>query len=170
MTSPSQSTFVTVVAWIALLLSGFSVLASVPQIILIPIVMRPDEISAAELSQMPSSARFMFQNMIWIAVLNAVVWIVTLLFSYGLLKRREWGRVGFVAVLLVMALGIIAMALFQNQMIVEMFAGAGEIPPDAAQFFAVMRAMFILFPLVLLSLLGFLAYRLNSSAIRAEFS
>jgi hypothetical protein len=170
MMAAAQSTFVTVVAWLAVLLSGFAALSSLPVVFMAPMLFPPGEIPASELAQMPPSARFMFQNMMWIAGLQVLVWFATLAFSIGLLKRREWGRVGFIAVLLVMIFSIIAMAVFQNQMLAEMFAGVEEAPADAASFLLVMRAAFVLFPLALLSLLGFLAYKLNSPSIRAEFS
>ena len=105
---PPQSTFVTVVAWISIVLAGFTALLSLLQNLML--VSMPRDVFKVPLEQdstfahaLPSWSRFMFAHVHVLAFVMLGVCILTLCASIGLLRRRNWARVLFIGLL---ALGI----------------------------------------------------------------
>lgn len=93
----NKSTFVTVVAWIFIIISGGMTLMSALQNIMIQTMMPDDmfnqsEESAKAMANAPWFAEFMFNHFQLIIFLSFVVMFVTFVASIGLLKRKNWGR------------------------------------------------------------------------------
>ena len=93
--------------------------------------------------------------------------------SWGLLKRREWGRLGFIAFLALGALaGIVGAAWFGHVLdgLAGAQAGLAETDPLFGQIQAVMRAAMWLGAIAVALLHGAIVWKLCTPATRAEFS
>ena len=91
-----RSTFVTVVAWIFIALSGFGALVGILQNIMLQTVLRSEEfgqaMQAAPLQPgLPPFATFMFEHFQWFFLAALLANVVMLVVSIGLLKRRKQG-------------------------------------------------------------------------------
>jgi len=163
-----QSTYVTVLAWLTILLNGFGTLIAVMQNVMINFLM-PSMIAnapKAPAEAFPLAAvRVMFFGLLCFAGFMTYV-------GYALLKRRNWARR---TVIVVCALGVVWTLLC-----IIMFAfgiGLGRFPPtppagappgmDSA--FKLMLVMTSIFSLAMALVLGWIIKRLRSSAVRAEF-
>ncbi len=122
-----RSTFVTVLAWIFILMSGFSTVMAVFQYVVMSFVMplarmqaSLDELKARGDMPMPPGAEFMFGHMRLIFGAFLLLSAITLLTSIGLLKRRNWARLVFICL---MALGIVwnIAGLFLQQLMLSGF-------------------------------------------------
>ncbi|MFT3761341.1 MAG: hypothetical protein QM761_01780 [Pseudoxanthomonas sp.] len=172
-----RSTFVTVLAWIFIVLSGFSTVISILQNIMIFTVFRSPEISQAMQapppSDMPPAAAFMTSHfhLFFLAFLLASAF--TLTSSIGLLKRWNWARLCFVGI---MGLGILwnlgglvlQFSMFSS-MQDQFSAAASHGGPNMQPFFIAIAVVSALFAVGFSVLFGWIARRLLSPAIAAEF-
>jgi hypothetical protein len=91
---PPRSSFVSVLAWLVMILSGYSTLKALWVNIMINTMYPPGLLDAAEESQDSSSvAAFMGSHIRLYFGAYLVISAVTLASSIGLLKRRNWARV-----------------------------------------------------------------------------
>lgn len=67
-----KSTFVTLVAWIFIVLSGFATLISVLQNIMVALMFQPEEFQQAT-DNVPAGAKFMFVSFQWFVLLFFVL-------------------------------------------------------------------------------------------------
>ena len=177
-----RSSFVTVVAWIFIVLSGFSTLIGALQNLMIR-SMPFDQINSAlqdsTAAQFPASARFMFSHFQLFFLMTFVLSLVTLISSVGLLRRRNWARVVFMALLV---LGIVYMigGLFVQQSFMSSFNAtfSAAAPQDSvfrastqqfASMLTAMRVFMIVFSLGIAGVFGWIVVRLSSATIREEF-
>ncbi len=79
----NQSTFVTVLAWVFIVLFGFGTFMSIAQNVML---------SFMPVMQVPDDAGFMLKNFRLFFLLPLIVSALFLASSIGLLKRREWAR------------------------------------------------------------------------------
>lgn len=168
----AQSTFVTVLAWIFIVMSAFSTIISLLQNLIFFLVFPSSRmlefVQSPEIApRIPPIHRLMFSYIQ--VVMPAVLFIslFTLASSIALLKRKNWGRVVFIAL---MALGIV----YSLGLIFLLPGLLEEVPPGPAgrEFevaFSVMRIFMIGFSLGLALLLGWIIKRLVSKSIRGEF-
>lgn len=104
-TIENRSTFVTVIAWIGIVIAGFSTFMTGLQNIIINLMMdeRFDEAFKTSepetIDSMPSFAKFMFSNFELIFFLIFLLSLVALIASIGLLKRKNWARLTIIGVL-----------------------------------------------------------------------
>src|SRR4030095_1524929 len=96
-----RSDFVTVVAWIFIALSGLAALMSVAQYFMAGMMMSPgpmrDTMNDAQArGDMPPAAAFMFEHFRQLIGAFFLLSLITLVASIGLLKRRDWARLGFI--------------------------------------------------------------------------
>ncbi len=170
-----KSTFVTVLAWIFITLAGFATFISIMQNIMITLMFPVKEVTQSLNSpeiqkNMPASATFMFSNIRLFFFAFLVVSSTTLISSIGLLKRRNWGRVLFIAIMLLGIAWNIFTLVFQQFVMPSMFEMPG--PPES-NFKAMMTVMgiFTFFMALGISILfGWIIKRLVSSKIRQEFT
>jgi len=181
---PPRSSFVTVVAWIFIVLSGFATLVGALQNLMIR-SMPFDQVDSVlqdstTATQFPPAARFMFSHFRLLFLATFLLSLVMLVASWGLLRRRDWARVIFSAMLV---LGILYMigGLFIQQSLISSFDTSfrGAAPQDsvfranADQFrgmFTAMRVVETVFSLGIAGLFGWIVVKLSSPRIRAEFS
>jgi hypothetical protein len=174
-----KSTFVTVLAWIFIILAGFSTLISLLQNIMMQTMFSGPQFTEAmtasnQSKNVPAFAKFMFNNFQLLFAAFLVISAATLISAIGLLKRKNWARLTFVGL---MALGI-AWNIFGFIMQVSMFYSFPDVPANApadfqSQFRTMATAIFVfggLMAVGLSVLFGWLIKRLLSMPIALEFA
>ena len=169
-----KSTFVTVLAWIFIVLAGFAMFISILQNIMITLIFPVEEmnqrLSSHEVQEnMPAFANFMFSNIRLFFFGFLVVSCATFISSIGLLKRKNWGRIIFIAI---MSLGI-AWNIFALVLQQFMMPSMSEMPgPPGSNFGVMMTIMRVFTSLMALGisiLFGWIIKSLVSPKIRKEF-
>ena len=173
----NHSSFVTVLAWIFIVLSGFAAMISLLQNIMVWTMFNQPEIANAMATPPPGSPpfmAFMTSYFRWFFLLFLLVTVATLVSSIGLLKRLNWARLVFIGLLvlgiawnLLGLLGQFAMMTFMR----GQFAAMPKSPdmPDFQVFMTAMMAVTAIFAVGFSVLFGWIAKRLMSPRIRAEF-
>ena len=169
-TERQPSTLVTVVAWLGLLWSGFTTVMGLMQSLFVSF-MPTTRMSDAEAAQagVPAGVRFMFDNMFLVEVGFTVLWAFMFVCSLGLLRRQEWARKGFLALLALGAVVTVALVVMQQTMMADMFDAATAENADARTMMIGMRLMSALLGVLFVGAMVWLAMRLNSAYVRAEF-
>ena len=173
----ARSTFVTVVAWIFIVLGGMATFVSAMQNVMIAFMFPPDALHpiAAKPGEedVVAIVNFVAAHMRLFFLGFFLMSALTLAASIGLLARRNWARLLFVALLVIGMIGNVAgvfLAVFFFTAITQAMP-AGVAPPGGFQTFAVVAgAMNVLFVLGFLALFGWIAKRLLSPEIRREFT
>lgn len=177
--TPVKSTFVTVMAWIFIVLASFTTLISILQNIMLQVMFAGPDManamaSANQAQDMPLFARVMANNFRLIFAAFMVLSATTLISAIGLLKRKNWARLLFIVI---MGLGI-AWNLVVFAMQLFMFPSMPQIPPDApadiqSEFQTISIVMTVVGAIIATSvslLFGWIIKRLLSPAIASEFS
>lgn len=99
----SRSTLVTVLAWIFIVGAGFASLVSAMQVIVVSTIFNGDELQSIP-NDAPAMARFMSQYFHLFIYGFFTLAIFTLICAIALLKRKNWARLAFIAIL---AFGVI---------------------------------------------------------------
>lgn len=97
-----QSTFVTVIAWIFITISGFGTVISILQNIMVQTVFRSSEVSQvmhAPPPRAPPVAAFMATHFQWFFLAFLLVSALMLASSIGLLMCRNWACLSFIGLL-----------------------------------------------------------------------
>ncbi len=164
------NSFVTVMAWISIALGVLGVVSGLMQAALLPALpveamLQPLEAADAAL---PPALAWTFGHL---QLLNLLSLLSSALFawvSWGLLKRREWGRLGFIAFLVLGALaGLVGAAWFGH--ILDGLGGGEDIDPMLQSLQSAMRTMMWLGAVAVALLHGAIVWKLCTPAIRAEF-
>jgi len=163
--APPRSSFVTVVAWIFIVLSGFSTLIGALQNLMIR-SMPFDQLNSALQDSTAAQLPFLLSLLMFIS-------------SIGLLRRHNWARLAFVGLLV---LGIIYLlgGLFLQQSFMSSFnrSFSAAAPQDSLfranaqqfeSFFTAMRVFMIVFSLGIAGVFGWIVARLASAKVRTEF-
>lgn len=147
LTAPTQrSTFVTTLAWLTIVPSALGVLVATLQNVLINTVVPMDQmalLTGPEAEHMPAFAVFMLEHM---RAMLAAFWlatVVSLASGIGLLRRKEWARLLFIALMGLSILWNIG-GLFIQQSVLLSMSGMPEVPPEFhAQFDDMASTMWI---------------------------
>jgi peptidoglycan/LPS O-acetylase OafA/YrhL len=151
-------------------LSGFATLIGVLQNIMIQTMFSDPKFSEG-FSKAPASVSFMAGNFKLIFAALLACFVVTLVSSIGLLKRRNWARLTFIGI---MALGIvwnIGGLLLQFTMF-SSFPSFPQAPHEADAFQSMFVTMMVFTAVVAVAfsvLFGWIIKRLISQPIAAEF-
>lgn len=171
-----RSTFVTVVAWIFIALSGFATIISVLQNIMIQTMFASPELEKAMAAPVPPDtpafAAFLMHNIPLFFAAFLVVSAVTLAASIGLLLRKNWARVTFMGIMalgIVWSVGGLVMQFAMFSQMQDMAAAAPPGAPDMGAFFTAIAVVSVLFALGFSALHAWIIYRLRSPEIAAEF-
>lgn len=174
-----RSTFVTVVAWIFIALSGFGALVGILQNIMLQTVLRSEEfgqaMQAAPLQPgLPPFATFMFEHFQWFFLAALLANVVMLVVSIGLLKRRNWARLCFIGLMILSMLwqlvGLAIQASVFSFVHDQFTAAQAQGAPDMTLFFVVMAVVCVVFALAFGALFGWIAWKLASKPIALEFA
>jgi hypothetical protein len=173
----ARSAFVTAVAWVFIALAGFATLISILQNVMIYTFFPLDQMHAAmaqarEQQQMPAFTLFMFEHIRELFTGFLVVTSGTLIISIGLLRRHNWARILFVALLVFGIIWNIGSLFWQ-----WFFFQSMPQPPQApAQMHAQFQTMFLvmevfsgIMALGMSVLFGWIIKRLTSPGIKSEF-
>jgi uncharacterized membrane protein (DUF2068 family) len=101
-TNIQRSSFVTALAWVFIVLAGFSTFIAALQNLMLSLMMpagMPPMEQAQTGQNIPAFAKFMFANFRLIFAGFLVLSVITLATAVGLLKRKNWARVIFVAIM-----------------------------------------------------------------------
>ena len=180
-TSIQRSTLVTVVAWFLIVLGGFGTLMGILQNVFIHLALPADTfqipLEAEQTKQIPEFAKFMITN---ISVVFAIFVIIPLLMfssGIGLLKRKNWARL---TVITIMWLGVVwnlvslaAQFIFFSQVpmsIPENVSAQLQSQIDSMESMRqTMAIVSAVFALAISVLFAWIALRLSSPNIKAEF-
>lgn len=174
----NRSSFVTVLAWIFIVLSGFTLMISILQNVIVWTMFRQPGIDQAMVEQssqgMPASMQFLFAHFQWFFLLPLLTSAVSLASSIGLLKRMEWARKAFIVLMFFgiawNLLGLVwqyAMMSFTNGQFAAMPKAAGA--PDMQPFFVAIMVVTVIFSIGFSVLFGWIAKRLMSREVKSEF-
>lgn len=176
MTTPparTQSTFVTGLAWVMLLLNGFSVLGSLMQNVLINVFLPTFVASQADVGL--ASPMVVPMGLLRVLGLLALALAVIMTWSaWALLQRREWARRMYVSLfvlgIVVNVLGALAfwggMRYFEPALL-----GVGDAPPETMHAILRATATFVAVLVVVTSVLyAWIVKRLTAPDVKAEFA
>lgn len=172
----TSSAFVTVVAWLFIIMSGFACFIGIMQNIVVYFLLPTEPMNA--ITQQPHSesipvvAQFIMTHLKILFGAILLLALVSLTASIGLLLRKNWGRLMFIGLMLVAVIWNLGSLLLQQRILRSM-----SVPEDAprefiqqsqavAGFFSVFS---ILLAIVISLLFGWIAWRLTRATIRAEF-
>lgn len=174
-----RSTFVSVVAWIFIALSGFGVLISILQNLLIGFMVSQEEFMAAfnnaEQEPMPAFMIFFIENIQLIMLLSLVLVILLLAASIGLLMRKNWARKTFIVYMFIsclyMVVGSILQGFWMNEMMgLQGFNTNNAAPSSFMELMQAMQYMVIVFNVGIGLIFGWLGWKLMRPEIKAEFA
>ncbi|MFC5490282.1 hypothetical protein [Dokdonella soli] len=176
--APPRSSFVSVLAWVFIALSAFTTLIGVMQNVMLHLMLRGEMgaamRSAPEPAGMPGAASFLMRHVDWLFAGFLMVSTLTLAAAIGLLRRHEWARRVFIALL---GLGIawqLAGLVMQFLMMPAFLAPLAQAPDGFAKDFRAMTVAILAFSAIMALgfcvLFGWLIKRLMSTAVRAEFA
>ena len=94
----SRSTFVSVLAWIFIVGAGFASFVSIMQVIMVSTMFSGDEFQSIP-DDAPAMARFMSQYFHFFIYGFCALAIFTFISAVALLKRKNWARLAFIAIL-----------------------------------------------------------------------
>lgn len=178
----TRSTFVTVVAWIFIVLSSFGTVIGILQNVLLWTVFRTPEVTTAleeaqaASPEMPVIVSTMFQYMPLFFLATLLVTVFTLVSSIGLLRRWNPARLCFIGIMILGALWTLVGMVFQfyafSEMRTQMAEWSSEIDEafvDMSAFTNGMMVVQVVFSLAFVALFLWIAKRLLSPQIAAEF-
>ena len=164
-----RSNFVTGLAWVMIAFGAFGILMSLMQNVLINLLLPALEGTAA----LPGPFGALPLGFFRVAMLFSLAFTAFMTYgAWALLKRRNWARILFI-VLFIMSvvthvIVVVAIAVGANLM-GSLPTGGDILPPD---FQTMLRAMLVAFAVFMLAMAvgyAWLAYRLCTPAIAAEF-
>jgi len=177
-TQNDRSSFITILAWILIVMSGFAAFISILQNIMIHTLFPADQMQAAIAStknspNIPWFVEFMFNYFRWFVGAFLLLSLSTLVSAIGLLKRKNWARIVFISL---MGFGIfwnVGGLLLQQTMFSWMREMHTSAPAGFPSEFESMATIMMIFSVVmaigLSTLCGWIIKRLVSPAIRQEF-
>jgi hypothetical protein len=174
----ARSSFVTALAWVFIVLSGFATLIAVAQNVMINTMFPVDQMEAAMHSaktqqDIPPIAKFMTSHFRLFFGAFLALSVVTLVSSISLLKRKNWARLIFISL---MGLGIvwnIGGLFLQQAMFSTMPPPPTTAPPEFQNQFNSMAQTMMIFSAIMAIgfsvLFAWIIKRLASQKVREEF-
>ena len=176
-----SSTFVTVLAYLAIVLSGFAMVVALLQNRMVTMAPYAEAMDRAVRDSTfatvaPPAWRFLFAHFRTLTLLGLATGATTFVTSIGLLRRRNWARIVFI---LLLAAGIacaIGLLVLQEAMIPDFSAAVArdstlqQARNDFASIARAMRLFMLGVTVGVVSLFGWLIARLLSPGIRTEFT
>jgi hypothetical protein len=170
-----RSTFVTVLAWVFITLSGFGTLISILQNVMIHSLLRSPQMNPMPVPPpgAPAATVFLMAHMQLFFLAFLVMSVVMLVSSIGLLMRWNWARLCFVGLMILSIVwNVVSMAVQMSMFSSFSAQFAAMSPPQAPDMTPVLIAIgvvSVVFALGFSVLFGWIAKRLLSAPIAAEF-
>lgn len=173
-----RSTFITVLAWIFLIFAGFATLVSLLQVVMFLFVFPPDIWSHsrlhAETERVPPIALFLMTHVQYFFVTAWALFAATFIAAFGLLWRKNWARVYFIALMVVGIAWQIGGLWLQYAIFSSFSVPSPSTPEHFDQMFQLATRVIMLgavvFAIVIAVLFGWIIKRLVSPPVRAEFN
>jgi len=176
---PAAAGFVTVLGRISIVLAALGVLWALAQMLLVLLLPDALAVRAAAQPEVPAAVAWTLQHRNALALAMLALALLFLVVAWGLLKRREWGRRGFITLLLLGAAANFAALLLIDPFfdgLHGMFPAQMLDTPEGRQFIAQMRfnrnltwASGLLGAVGIAALHGWIVWKLCTAAVRAEF-
>jgi cbb3-type cytochrome oxidase subunit 3 len=168
---------VTLLAWVTIVPAAFGVLVGLVQNLLFAVFMSPDQLEQL-FSMLPPGMealpRVSYGTLRVVLLAFLAVSVLFLATGVGLLKRRNWARVMFIAAVALGTLySVVAYFFIDTAADLSMLVPPGGLngsPVDVAPLMAMMRAATTVLTLVFTALNLWLIWWLLSPALRREFS
>lgn len=174
--APPKSTFVTVLAWIFIVLGGFSTFVTLLQNIMIRTLMKQvpfDKLrhNMEQTEQVPAMARWFFSHFDLFFLCVFIVSLILLVSAIGLLKRWNWARWLFILMMLSGICWNLFGLLMQLDLLAAMpeFTGGQPLPAEFATMMGVMKVATFGMTFAFSGLFVFIIYKLSTKKIRREF-
>jgi hypothetical protein len=177
---PTRSNFVTVLAWILIVMAGFSTLIALLQNLMLNVlfpVEQLDELSrqARADAKMPAVFAFMLGHfrLFFAAILIGAA--TTLVAAIGLLKRKNWARLLLVAIMVLAVVWQIVGIVAQQYIFAEMPMMPADTPDAQAAagfaktFMVIIGIVSVVMGLAFAGLFAWIVKRLLSADIKREF-
>lgn len=169
--------FVTVLAWITLALAAAGVAYGALQMAMAGLMSNPAYLQLLDpAGAMPPLMRWMLTHYFEIGLVEAIASLLLAWLGWGLLKRREWARVVFIAYL---ALGTLltygslwyvpAMTEASLAMQPGLAGAGGALPPELAGLKTFALVFSVVVALVFTALHGAIIWKLCTAPVRAQF-
>lgn len=170
-----RSGFVTAVAWIFIVLASLATLIAVLQNLMVAAFFFAgflDEAAngAAQDSRLPPFAAAMFRYLPLLVLLSLALSGGMLTAAIGLLKRRDWGRKMFIALLSIAILFNVLAVIVSIALVWWIPTPTGANAQEFRIFMGVMIVFKVLMEVGLSVLFGWIVKRLLSPAVRREFA
>lgn len=172
--TPVKSGFITALGWTLVAFSGMGTMVSILQNIMLHTIFAGAGFDRAIASMPPDTPwvfRLMMSNFAVFFALMLGVAVITLIASIGLLLRKNWARVTMIVLMIgsiaSQLIGLLAQFSMMGHMRQQFAAAPGA--PDMGAFFVAMAVFSAIFGLGFCFLFGWIAKRLMSPEIAAEF-
>jgi len=177
---PPRSQFVTVMAWLSLAVALLSVTSNALQAVALAVAPGLGDFSALLPPGTPRPALldWLGDHLLALSLWGVVLSLLVAWISWALLQRREWARLAFIAVLLLVALANFACIPLLDTALAMTSAGldpdgtaevAAELGQASAPLLAAMKLVCWIGALAIAAIHGWIAWRLCRPEIRAEF-
>lgn len=110
---PNKSTFVTVIAWLSILVASYGIYAYGSYVIFY-LFMTNDLFNTNYTSQFSGFVKFILENNYYIVQASLLLSLTVLIISIGLLKRKNWARLLFIICLMIEILFIAGSMVFDH--------------------------------------------------------
>lgn len=174
----ARSAFVNILAWLSLALGLFGVLSGLLQAVVFASLDLSNQLVAILLqgdtrALMPPQLLWWIEHLQLVNGVSAVSSLVMAVVSWALWQRYEWGRIGFIALLLLGVVVGFAMTMYTASILDWLMTHAAGDPAAAdagvAQVLTMTKAMMYAGSLVIALLHAGIAWKLHTPEIRAEF-
>lgn len=165
-----RSAFVTLTAWVFIVLSSFATFIALLQNITLHFLLTPEQLQRAWEQDRHATplAGWLFSHLELFFGLLLVLAALTLAAAIGLLLRHNWARLAFIGLLLAAIVWNVGSLVMQ-----KMIAAGGPASGDFLQQTRAMMNVLDVFSLILALVLslacGWIAFRLGTSAVKREF-
>ena len=167
-----RSEFVTVIAWIFILLTGFSTVVLLAQNIVFR-TMFSGEVGRSMMQNMghaPPFARFMFGNMDVLFLGILLISLLAFITSIALLKRKNWARLLFIVFLVIGVLWNVGGLVLQFTIFSDMAAfHNANMPQQFTSMMTAMRLMASFIGIAFVVLFLWMIKKLVSRDVKEEF-
>ncbi len=174
---PQKSTFVSVLAWVFIVLGSFATFISILQNIMIYWIFPKKEMLQAmeradKTKHFSVFTEFMFSHIDMIVLFILLFSATSVVSAIALLKRKNWARIFFTVLMSVgivwNVISIIIQFTFSSSM-PEMSGGHAP-PPEFQNIMQIMKIASVIMVVGISALLGFVIKKLCSDSIKKEFA
>ena len=169
--SAKRSSFVNVIAWFGIATGACATPIAVIQALMLG-TLAPQlqaALESQELAQLPAPVRLVLANFELLVQVLLIGSLATLVFSIGLLKRKNWGRLGVIALVGVAIAQQFVLFWIQLSMGSTAEAPGGQALPELQSVMLLMQVVGGVLTVVQVGVCAWLIWKLQTPQIRAEF-